>query len=98
MIEPTIGRVVLVYRPDARGDQYEPGLINGVTDNYRISVSCNTRDKGVLQLDNIPLYQDAIGDKHPGDAQIPHAFACWMPYQRKAAAGHEPNPFAGRNF
>ena len=98
VIEPTIGRSVLVYRPDSGSDQYETGQIQYVYNSNEIDVSMVTRDGRPLALTRIPLFHGLEGDKHPGPGEVHGPFACWMPYQRKQAVGKQPDPFAGRSF
>lgn len=87
MIKPTIGRVVLVYRP-GQSDQFEPALITYVHSDMKVNVGGFAAEGGTFTFDSIELKQGNEGDFHPGpkpadSREVP--FACWMPYQRAVA-------------
>jgi hypothetical protein len=77
MIQPTIGRVVLVYRGES--DQAEPGLVSYVYNNKRINVGGFDRYGEPFSAESIQLLQD---DDTPED---PLWYAEWMPYQKAQA-------------
>lgn len=93
MIKPTIGRVVLVYRPNSGSDQFEPAKICYVWSDTCINVGGIDRNGRPFSETSLFLDQDLEVDPvnlprlEADDALEP--FACWMPYQKKQAAAHE---------
>lgn len=83
MIIPTVGRVVLIHRPDSGSDQPERGDICYVHNPWCINVSGNTKDGHPFTLTEVPLEED----ESQADKSKPFAF--WMPYQKQAAQRHE---------
>lgn len=89
MIKPTIGRVVLVYRP-GKSDQFEPALISYVWSDTCINVGGFDRNGNPFRETSLFLNQDISVDpitppKLEGDEGL-EPFACWMPYQKAQAA------------
>ena len=91
MIKPTIGRVVLVYRPGA-SDQFEPAQICYVWSATRINACGIGNDGQPFLLTALRLDQEIVVDpvKLPelADDDAFEPFACWMPYQKEQAAKH----------
>lgn len=83
LIIPTIGRVVLVHRPDSGSDQPERGDICYVHNPWSINVSGNTKDGDPFKLVEVPLEHDE------SSADRTKPFCYWMPYQKQAAQRHE---------
>lgn len=80
MIQPTIGRVVLVHR--GISDQPEPALVSHVWSDNMINVGGFDRNGQPFALTNLHLKQD--------DAeQPPMPYAEWMPYQKAQAEKHD---------
>lgn len=82
MIKPTIGRVVLVTRPDSGSDQPEPALVTYVWNNRLINVGGFDRAGKPFAVASLPLLQD---DDVPESSH----YAEWMPYQKDQAKTHE---------
>lgn len=78
MIEPTIGRVVLVHR--GTSDQAEPALISYVWNDRLINVGGFDRNGTPFALTSLQLLQDS--DVPSSGSQ----YAKWMPYQKEQAA------------
>lgn len=86
MIQPTVGRVVLIRRPHihtSAKDQPECGLITYVHSERMINVVGFTWDGAPFALTSLRLKQE--GDEVPVGAQ----HAEWMPYQKGQAAKTE---------
>jgi hypothetical protein len=88
MIKPTIGRVVLVYRP-GNSDQFEPALITYVWSDTHINVGGFDCAGVPFSCTSLFLNQDIVVDsvcipKLDADDGL-NAFACWMPYQKAQA-------------
>jgi hypothetical protein len=91
MIKPSIGRVVLVFR-DTNQRQWEEASICYVHSDTLINVAGFDANGNPFAVTSIPLRQDDIAQDpiyppavaHSGSLGVP--FACWMPYQRQAAA------------
>lgn len=89
MIKPTIGRVVLVYRP-GKSDQFEPAFITYVWSDTCINVGGFNRNGLPFAETSLHLNQEIQVDpialpKFEGDDAL-EPFACWMPYQKAQAA------------
>jgi hypothetical protein len=89
MIKPTIGRVVLVYRPGS-SDQFEPALIAYVWSDILINVGGFDHNGVPFAFTSLRLDQEIIVDpialpKFDAEQAL-EPFACWMPYQKAAAA------------
>lgn len=89
MIKPTIGRIVLVYRP-GKSDQWEPGKICYVWSDTCINVGGVDRNGVPFAETSLHLDQEIQVDpinlpKFDGEEAL-EPFACWMPYQKAAAA------------
>lgn len=94
MIKPTIGRIVLIYRPEADTNQFEAAMITHINASGTIDVAGfgGGNHKGAtFALQNLELRQDNVAD----DPEIDYErvkllgdkpFACWMPYQRQSQA------------
>lgn len=78
MIQPTIGRVVLVRNRPGGGDQDEPALISYVFNPRCISVGGFDRYGMPFRGFRLPLAQD--------DDVLEGEHAVWMPYQKAQAA------------
>ncbi len=92
MIKPTIGRVVLVYRP-GKSDQFEPAQICYVWNDPLINASGIGNDGQLFLLTSLRLDQEIQVDpvklpKLEGDEAFA-PFACWMPYQKIQQAKNE---------
>lgn len=90
MIKPTIGRVVLVYRPNSGSDQFEPALITYVWSDTCINVGGFNKNGTPFSETSLHLDQEIVVDpvkipKLEGDEAL-DPFACWMPYQKAAQA------------
>jgi hypothetical protein len=88
VIKPTIGRVVLVYRP-GKSDQFEPALITYVWSDTTINVGGFDRNGNPFKETSLYLDQDIQVDpislpKFDGEEAL-EPFACWMPYQKAQA-------------
>lgn len=83
MISPTIGRVVLVNRPENTSGQPEPALICHVWSDTCINVGGFDSNGVPFAITSITLLQD--------DAPAPGtgSYAEWMPYQKGQAAKTE---------
>ena len=81
MIQPTIGRVVLVHR--GASDQAEPALVCYVWNDRLINVGGFDRNGAPFSLTSLRLLQDT---DVPGDNE---SYAEWMPYQKGQAAKTE---------
>lgn len=79
MIKPTIGRVVLVHRPDL-SDQRAPALVSYVHSDTMINVGGFDKQGFPFAAQSIELLQD---DAKPLN---PDCYAEWMPYQKAVAA------------
>jgi hypothetical protein len=94
MIKPTIGRVVLVYRP-GKSDQWEPAQISYVWSDTCINVG--GFDKNGIPFRETSLHLDQEIEVDPVNLpkfeaeEALEPFACWMPYQ-KAQAAKNPIP------
>lgn len=88
MIKPTIGRVVLVYRP-GESDQFEHAQISYVWNDTLINASGVGNSGEPFVLTSLRLDQDLQVDpvklpKLSAEAAF-EPFACWMPYQKAQA-------------
>ena len=88
MIKPTIGRVVLVYRP-GKSDQFEPALITYVWSDTAINVGGFDHNGIPFSETSLHLDQDIQVDpialpKFDAEEAL-EPFACWMPYQLYSA-------------
>jgi hypothetical protein len=87
MIKPTIGRVVLVYRPGNL--QWEPALICYVHDDHRINVAGYSAHGEHFTVLNITLVHEPVATDPvlaPTDLyNADHPFAWWMPDQSAQA-------------
>lgn len=77
MIQPTIGRVVLVHR--GLSDQAEPALVSYVWSDRLINVGGFDRSGTPFSATSVKLLQD--DDEAPGVG----FWAEWMPYQKAQA-------------
>jgi hypothetical protein len=89
MIKPTIGRVVLVYRPNSGSDQFEPAQITYVWSDTCINVGGFDRNGKPFAETSLHLDQDRVVDpvhlpKMDADEAL-DPFACWMSYQKAQA-------------
>lgn len=82
MIHPTIGRVVLVHRPNVpfASDQAEPALVCYVWNSRLINVGGFTQNGKHFAETSVVLLQDS--DTPPSNGQT---WAEWMPYQKSMA-------------
>lgn len=95
MIKPTIGHVVLVYRP-GKSDQFEPALITYVWSDTTINVGGFDRNGNPFKETSLHLDQDIQVDpialpKFDGEEAL-EPFACWMPYQKAQAERAQSSP------
>ena len=81
MIQPTIGRVVLVHR--GLSDQAEPALVSYVWNDSLINVGGFDRNGSPFSCTSLKLLQD----NEMGSAGM--WYAEWMPYQKEQAAKTE---------
>lgn len=85
MIKPTVGRVVLVTRPDYVADpsQKEAALIAFVHNDRMINVGGFTQHGSTFGHTSVPLLQD---DDEPPKSGM---YAEWMPFQKGQAAAQD---------
>jgi hypothetical protein len=84
MIKPTIGRVVLVLRPDAIDkSQPEPAFVCYVHSDTCINVAGFNANGTPFSATSVTLLQD--------DSPVPGSgtYAEWMPFQKEQAAKYE---------
>jgi hypothetical protein len=95
MIKPTIGRVVLVYRP-GRSTQFEPALITYVWSDTLINVAGFDAQGVSFSLEYLFLDQDIQVDPilvpNLNSIKAEVHFACWMPYQKAQAKCIQSSP------
>lgn len=85
MIKPTIGRVVLVHRPQSiNRDQPEPALVSFVWSDICINVGGFDANGQPFSATSVELLQDDVAA--PTDGRV---YAEWMPYQKGQAAKTE---------
>lgn len=87
MIVPTIGRVVLVYRPGL-SDQLEPALVSYVWSATLINVGGFDRNGNPFQMTSLQLDQSNVAEEFFPASGGSRPFACWMPFQLKQAQGY----------
>lgn len=86
MIKPTIGRVVLVHRPNMTNDPSQPeaALVAYVWNDRLINVGGFTHGGSPFYAASLQLLQD--DDPKPEDGT---AYAEWMPFQKGQAKAQE---------
>lgn len=83
MIQPTIGRVVLVHRGNTGTNQPEPALVSYVHSDKLINVGGFDCNGTPFACTSLQLLQD---DDTPTN---PKYYAEWMPYQKAQAEKNE---------
>jgi hypothetical protein len=82
MIKPTIGRVVLVHRPENTSTQPEAGLVVFVHSDNMINVAGFDHNGVPFARTSVYLVQDDPIPQHAYRS----TYAEWMPYQKGQAA------------
>lgn len=85
MIKPTIGRVVLVRRPEVTHPQPEAGLVTFVHSDNMINVAGFDHNGVPFARTSVYLVQDDPIPQHVYRS----TYAEWMPYQKGQAAKTE---------